>query len=304
MSDRFPIPDELVRKRTHWNEPAGAEWLARLPSILDECEQRWPFTLLPPFAGLSYNYVAPVRQKDGTPAVLKVCPPDREFVTEVEALRVYAGRGAVQILDVEADLGAMLLEHVRPGTLLLTLEDDVQATSITAGVMRQIWHPPPEEHHFPTLADWSKGMERLRAQFGGGTGPFPERIVVMAERLWADLLASMELSVVLHGDLHHYNILAAERQPWLAIDPKGVLGEPAYEIGALLRNPVPQIYRWPDLGRTLTRRIDQLSDELGLSPERIRSWGIAHAVLSAQWSFEDHGKVENTSIGIAELLAG
>jgi streptomycin 6-kinase len=147
-------------------------------------------------------------------------------------------------------------------------------------------------------------MRLLREQFGGTTGPFPERLVIMAERLFNELLANMEPSVVLHGDLQHYNLLAAERQPWLAIDPKGVVGEPAYEVGALLRNPSPHVYQWPDLERTLERRVDQLSEELGFSKERIKGWGIAQAVLSAWWTYEDHGRVSEGAMRIAALLAG
>jgi streptomycin 6-kinase len=91
----------------------------------------------------------------------------------------------------------------------------------------------------------------------------------------------------LHGDLHHYNILSAERQPWLAIDPKGIVGEPAYETGALIRNPVPQILSAPNLDRILARRIHQLSDELGYDRQRVYGWAVAQAVLSAWWTYED-----------------
>jgi streptomycin 6-kinase len=117
----------------------------------------------------------------------------------------------------------------------------------------------------------------------------------------------MGASVVLHGDLHHFNILAATRQPWLAIDPKGVVGEAEYETGALLRNPVPDIRNHPRLGELLSRRISQLADELGFDKGRIRCWAIAQAVLSAWWTYEDSdGKVNDdlrSSIDFAEAMA-
>jgi streptomycin 6-kinase len=109
--------------------------------------------------------------------------------------------------------------------------------------------------------------------------------------------------VLLHGDLHHENILAAGRQPWLAIDPKGLAGEPAYEIGALLRNPIPQLYTWPDLDRITARRIDQLAEELTLDRERLIGWGLAQAVLSAWWNVEDHGREWDDCLILAEILA-
>jgi streptomycin 6-kinase len=127
-------------------------------------------------------------------------------------------------------------------------------------------------------------------------------VVEAAERLFTDLLASAAPSVVLHGDLHHGNILAAQRAPWLAIDPKGVIGEPAYEAGALLRNPMPEIARHPALDRVLWRRVDHLADMLNLERERVRGWGVAQAVLSAWWSFEDLGFGWEPAIACAEAL--
>ncbi len=109
--------------------------------------------------------------------------------------------------------------------------------------------------------------------------------------------------VLLHGDLHHENILAAEREPWLAIDPKGLVGEPAYEVGAWLRNPMPQLLDMPQPGRILARRINQLAEELGFDRARLRDWGLAQAMLSAWWSMEDSGGLSIFSITCAELLA-
>ena len=195
-------------------------------------------------------------------------------------------------------------------TPLSRLADDEQATSIAAHVMRQIWQPVPPEHSFPTVARWALGLARLRQQFGGATGPFPARLVEQAESLFAELIGSMAEPVLLHGDLHHDNILTAERQPrqtrrplWLALDPKGLVGEPAYEVGALLRNPAPWLLDQPQPGRILARRVDQLAEELGFDRARLRSWGLAQAVLSAWWSFEDHGHGWEWSLTCAELLA-
>ena len=124
-----------------------------------------------------------------------------------------------------------------------------------------------------------------------------------AETLFAELSASMAAPVLLHGDLHHDNILAAQRHPWLAIDPKGLIGEQAYETGALLRNPLQQLLQVPQPSRILSRRIDQLAEELALDRMRIRGWGLAQAVLSAWWSVEDHGLIGRNAIICAELLA-
>jgi streptomycin 6-kinase len=107
----------------------------------------------------------------------------------------------------------------------------------------------------------------------------------------------------LHGDLHHGNILAAERQPWLALDPKGMIGEAAYEVGALLRNPMPRLLRESQPGRILARRVDQLAEALGFDRSRLLGWGTAQAVLAGWWSYEDHGHGWEPWIACADFLA-
>ncbi|HEU5100040.1 MAG TPA: aminoglycoside phosphotransferase family protein, partial [Roseiflexaceae bacterium] len=134
--------------------------------------------------------------------------------------------------------------------------------------------------------------------------PFAARLVEQAERLFVELLGSMADPVLLHGDLHHWNILAAERQPWLAIDPKGVIGEPAYEVGAWLRNWLPDLLEQPDPARVMARRVDQFAEALGIERARIRGWGLAQAVLSVWWCIEDNGSGWEPTIACAELLAG
>jgi streptomycin 6-kinase len=281
---------------------AGAAWLERLPALLAGCTERWAVTVGPPFP-LSYNYVAPAVRADGSAAVLKVGYPCRELVTEIAALRLFDGRGIARLLEVDPDQGALLLERLQPGTPLDAADDDEAATAIAADVMRRLWRPAPAEHAFPTTADWARGFQRLRAQFDGGTGPFPTRLVEQAETLFGELLASGGEPALLHGDLHHGNILTDSPASWRAIDPKGLVGEPAYEAGALLRNPLPDLLAWPDPRRTLARRLDLLAESLDFDRTRLRDWGFAQAVLSAWWSFEDHGHGWEPAIACAELLA-
>jgi streptomycin 6-kinase len=138
----------------------------------------------------------------------------------------------------------------------------------------------------------------LRQRFIGSTGPFPGRLVDIAERFFADLLSSSPTPVLLHGDLHHFNILAAGNQ-WIAIDPKGVAGEPAYEVAAFLENPGPECYLNIDIQR---RRIEVLCEEAGLDRDRVLRYAIAHAVLSAWWSFEDTGSGWQTGCAAADVL--
>lgn len=289
---------------THGETKATA-WLERLPAILASCARRWQVTISPPFTNLSFHYVAPAICADGTEVVLKACSPTGEFTREAEAMRLFAGRGAARLLAVDEEQEVMLLERLRPGTTLAQLvpEQDERATSILASVMRRLWRPAPESHGFPSVADLFKGFAQLRARFEGGSGPFPRHLLEEAETLVAELLATAGPPMLLHGDLHHENILLSGNE-WRVIDAKGVVGDPGYEIGLLFYNPLPKIFHVPELPRVLARRIDQLAEELAMERERIRGWGLAQCLLSAWWDIEDGSQeVPRDVLACAEILA-
>lgn len=283
-----------------------AAWLSHLPTTLAQCAERWSLTVGAPFEPLSRNFVTPSLRADGTEVVLKLSVPNAELLTEIAALRLFNGQSMVQLLEADAEAGAILLERLKPGTPLSKLfddNDDEQATSIAAQLMRQLWKPATSEHLFPNIQEWADGLKKMRGHFGGGTGPFSSTLVTTAETLFRELIDSMTEAVLLHGDLHHQNILAAEREPWLAIDPKGVIGEPAYEVGALLRNPMPQLMSAPQVKRILARRVDQLAAELELDRERVVGWGLAQAVLAAWWQYEDDGQGWEMWMACADVLS-
>ena len=294
------IPENFAQTIVELYGDNGAAWLQQLPALLDEFAQRWSLNLSTPFS-LSYNYVAPAVRADGTAVVLKVGYPNRELRCEIDALQLYAGDGMVQLLDFDRARGVLLLERLQPGDMLSTLENDEAVTAIAADVMRKLWRPAPAEHSFPTVAEWAEGLQRHRARFDGGVGPLPKKLFEEAEALFQTLLAANEAPMVLHGDLHHFNILRAQRQPWLAIDPKGLVGDPAYEVGAFLYNP--DLTNRPNLDQLLQRRVDQLAERLGFTRTRVRGWGVAQAVLSACWSLEDHGHGWEETIDIGTRLA-
>jgi streptomycin 6-kinase len=296
------VPETLVRSTIELRGEAGGEWLKGIPALVAQLERRWSLETGPPFPGIWINWVAPATSADGAPVVLKLSfPEDKEFKTEAEALKLFNGRGIAKLLRLDLEAGAMLLERCEPGTPLTAVEDDEEATSIAAGVMGELWRPAPPEHPFPSVADWAKGLDRLRQRYGGGTGPMPKALVEQAEALFAELIPSQAETFLLHGDLHHDNILSAERRFWLAIDPKGVVGEPAYDTAALLHNPVDLLHK-PEPGRLLWQRIDLLSERLALDRTRVHGWGLAQAVLAAYWGLEDSGHVWEEALAFAELI--
>lgn len=296
------IPPAFAQTILEMYDQVGAAWLQHLPTLLADYAHRWSLQLESPF-GLSYNYVVPARRADGSAVVLKVGYPSREFVNEIDALQLYAGDGMVQLLDFDPEQGVMLLERLQPGDMLSTLADDEAATIIATTVMRKLWRPAPAVHPFPTVAEWAQGLQRHRERFDGGVGPLPHRLFAEAEAHFRDLLAAHEPPMLLHGDLHHFNILRAQRQPWLAIDPKGLVGDPAYEVGAFLYNPWPAFGSRSGIDGLLQRRVALLAEHLAFDRARIRGWGVAQAVLSACWTIEDNGQGWDYTIAIGERLA-
>jgi streptomycin 6-kinase len=282
--------------------PQGEEWLRSLPQLLREFENRWKLAIGPPFE-LSFNYVAPAVDASGNSVVLKAGVPRRELISEIHALRLYDGDGAVRLLDFDTEKGVMLLERLIPGRSLQTFSDAVSdevATRVAAQVMRRLWRPLPAAHSFATVEQWALGLERLRQRFDGETGPFPKRLVEKAERHFDELLSSSASNVLLHGDLHHLNILKSP-DAWKAIDPKGVAGEPSYDICALLLNPIS---RHSNDGRIQQRRLEVLKEELGLDSQRMLAYAVSQAVLSAWWSFEDSSTDWESAIACAQTLEG
>lgn len=219
----------------------------------------------------------------GTPLVLKITKQRGDEWHAGDVLRAFDGDGAVRVY--ESDGGAVLLERLVPGDELVELVrrgEDEAATEILAQVMRQMsHHAPPAE--CPTVHHWARGFDRyLKANDSQVT----RDLVVEASDLYRSLANSQQRPMLLHGDLQHYNVLFDSNRGWIAIDPKGVVGELEYEVGAILRNPVEQ----PDLFTSpviINRRLRALTDALALNYQRALEWSFAQSVLSAIWDIED-----------------
>src|SRR5436190_3905630 len=193
----------------------------------------------------------------------------------------------------------MLLERLRPGTSLSEIKDDREATEILVGVMKKM-SPREAPAGFATVADWGKGFARY---LDSADEQIPRKLVASAEQVFGDLCASQKNVRLLHGDFQHYNVLFDADRGWVAIDPKGVLGELEYEIGAALRNPVERPEQFLST-EVIERRLQQSTSELSLSYERTLAWGFAQAVLSAIWLVEDGYRVmpDIPILRLAELM--
>jgi streptomycin 6-kinase len=242
----------------------------------------WTLTPDGPVRETPSGCIAFVRQS-GAPRVLKIFGPNSDETNAAEVLARYDGHGAVRLFEHSGR--AVLLERIEPGSALaqrVIAGDDDAATAILCGVMQALpWEPPPVEN-FPTVEEWGEGFARYRRTGGSLPPPLVER----AQALYGELARTQAHRFLLHGDLHHYNVLHDARRGWLAIDPKGVIGELAYETGALLRNPCEDVslFAKPAI---IDRRCRILCERLSLDRTRVLGWCFAQAVLSAIWATED-----------------
>ena len=295
-------PSGCARKIIDVHGQTGVAWLARLPALVADVAARWSLIVLPPFPELSYNYVAPVMGPGGAPLVLKAGVPHRELWDEMDALRLYDGRGIAHLVAADRERGVLLLERVLPGESLRTVADDEQ-THVVAEVLRGLAGVAlPDGHPFRTIGHLARGFERLRATFGN-TGPFPAERVARAEGLLRELVVETDAACLIHGDLNPGNVLRATRAEWLAIDPKGYAGDPLWDVATFLNDP-PADLGASDLRRLQVRRVALLAEALGVARGDILAWAEAHAVLSAWWSYDDHGAGWEPAMGLAELYAG
>ena len=280
----------------------GRSWLEEFPALRADFRQRWMLQDPQPIPSLSYNYLETALTASGQPVVLKLGVPNRELDNEIRALQFYAGGSAARLLEADPKRGALLLERIIPGTDLGALETDQQAARIAGQLMTRLWKPAPPGIDLPSAGDWCRGFERYRERYQVADGPLPVRMVADAGSLAAELLADGRQDLLLHGDLHHGNILLREDQSWAAIDPKGVLGEPSFEVGPFLYNPIPEFLARPHPERLLESRLADLVETTGLDRKRMAAWSFCRAVLSAVWSLEDNQPSPSYAVRFARLL--
>ncbi len=301
-SQLVQVPNNLKETIERVHGARGRQWLASLPSFFVECQQRWSLKLEKPFDDLSYNLVIPGRTAQGAEIVLKLGVPCRELLTEALALNLFEGVGAVRLLDHDASQGVLLMERAMPGTPLYKSQNDSEATSTAARLMQSLWREPPaEEHFFPSLAIWFGAFERHRIRFDGDSDPFTLELIARAARTFAELNTSSDDTVILHGDLHHGNILFSSKDGWVAIDPKGICGDRGYEVGSFMLNQLPVEASECVLMEILSRRLSIFSDELQIGREHLARWAFCHAVLSALWDFEESAEWRGT-IRLAQMI--
>ena len=250
---------------------AGGEWLRRLPGYVAACSRKWELTLGAPYENSFVSVVYPAIRRDGTRAVLKIQWPHHESDYEHEALRLWNGQGAVRLLEHDAEHHALLLERCEPGEPLSTLSTDA-ALDVLIALLPRLWIPAGRP--FTSLDDEARAwIEQMPATWEQSGRPFERHLLDLAIDSLDALRRTQGLQVLLHQDLHANNVLRAEREPWLVIDPKPLVGEREFSLGAAIRGD--------ELGTgraALVRRLDTLTSRLGVDRERARLWTLGQTL--------------------------
>jgi streptomycin 6-kinase len=263
--------------------PNWATWLERLPALTGALLTDWQLTVDgAPMHGFC-ALVVPVRTPAGRPAVLKVHLPDEESEHEHLALQHWHGRGAVQLLRADPHRYAMLLERLHPEDL--TDLWDIEACEVVAGLYSRLHVPALPQ--LRTLASYVARWTTALAELPRGA-PVPRRLVEQAVSLGRDFVVDpASVGTMIHCDLHYENVLAADREPWLVIDPKPVSGDPHYEPAPMLWNRWGEVTASGNVRDAVRRRFHTVIDAAGLDEDRARDWVVVRMVHNALWAVED-----------------
>ena len=272
----FSLPTLLAESVAEDDSPERTEWLGLLPEIVGTLAEGWSLVVGAPFQpGGQVSWVAPARDGAGRDLVLKVGWTHDEGRDEADGLRVWAGRGAVQVFEVHVDgpTTALLLERCEPGTTCKSALAEPEQDEVVAGLLRRLWCEPPVGHPFRALAQM---CDRWADEFEGDLAAEPDALDPGLARAGLELFRGLPRENVpqrlLVTDLHADNVVAALREPWLIIDPKPYVGDPAYDVLQHMLNCRDRLLDDP---RALARR---MADLAGLDAERVQLWLFARAV--------------------------
>lgn len=286
------IPDGLVDAQYRYNKE-GRAFIAALPGRVEEFLRRWELRIDGPSMHGVAALVLPVVRADGSRAVLKLQHLDAETEGEAVALRVWDGGGAVRLLDHDVTTGTLLLERLDAGRTLTHVPDAREGVLVIARLLARLTSVPAPE-----------GMRRLgdiAADLLERTPPVLARIADPADRrLIADCAAAVREVMgepgdrMLHWDLHFDNVLASDREPWLAIDPKPLAGDPGFDLWPALDNRFePAEVLW---------RFDAMTEVLRLDRNRAAAWTLGRLLQNAVWDVEEGRDLGPDDLEIARRI--
>lgn len=281
------LPAHFVQTISGAFGDGGRFWLESLPHILKNISEEWHISIGDHYPNLSYHYVAPCVSANGDEVVIKLAfhgDPNPTIFNEVRMLELNGGDGMLKLLRFDPEKRAMLLEKLTPGKDLRAIFEgnEIAVVEIAADLMWRIWREPPAGYSFPRVEDWFNNMFRKAAKTN-----FPSGLLVKTSRLFEELNSNAGRPMLLHGDLHHWNILSASREPYLVIDPKGIIGNYRYEMSTFLINHSNWLRGKDGYKEKLDAAIRAFSVAFDIDETLIRKWTFAQSVLSAWWTFEE-----------------
>ncbi|MFJ6850408.1 aminoglycoside phosphotransferase family protein [Streptomyces sp. NPDC091271] len=277
----FETPEAFARGTIEREGERGAAWLSELPGIVDELLELWGCVPDGEVMHGGVGVVVPVRRRTGDTAVFKVSFPHPGNVHEPDALSAWGGRGAVLLHERDDERFAMLLERAQASTLA-EVEDAEEVVTVAGRISHRLAVPAPAG--LPRLREqadtWEEQMRTDADELTHALSPYAVDAALATIRE----LGRIQPDALIHGDLHARNILRADRGPWLAVDPKGYAGDPAYDGGTLLKSRALTLLGRDDLRRALQRTLDVFTEAAELDRERTRRWAQFHAVQAAFWA--------------------
>jgi streptomycin 6-kinase len=278
--DFLPLGFQETVQKT-WPK-SGEKWLLELPDLLKTLANKWSLRDIEPFRNLSYHFVAKASQEGGASVVLKIGCDPQVSLNEYRALKHFSGAGSIQVLDYDEANCALLLERALPGISLNALESKELAILAYAKVVQSISLQPRPDEDFPHVRTWLEAIDQIHDP------RIKHTWIQKAQYLKQSLLSSSEKEYLCHGDLHFDNVIS-HQDHCVAIDPKGMIGEMAFEASAFDLMSTEEMENPNFDAVILLDRIHQLATLLKLNPERLLGWIFLRIMLSIQWSIEDRG---------------
>lgn len=296
------VPQSLAVSYARGFGEDGRAWIAGLPALAAEFLDRWELKRDGAVGAGEASLVLPVLRRNGTRAVLKLQMPREETTAALIGLRTWNGDGMVRLLDHDPETSTMLLERLNAARTLTSIEDDDVAMGILAELQARLVRVPAPQG-LRSLGDITAEMlEKV-----------PKAVEALADRADRQLLRSWASAVaelagepgdrMLHWDLHYDNVLAAQREPWLAIDPEPLAGDPGFDLWPALDSRWDDVVTKNDALRVVRRRFDLLTEVLGLDRARATGWTLGRLLQNSLWDIHDgETALASSSVAITKSL--
>lgn len=277
----------------------GQTWIANLPTIISTLKTYWALKQITTVENMTFNYVAKAVTNTDQAVILKISCDEKSLAQEIQALNYFAGNGAIRLISHHPACHALLLQQAIPGETLKSLypsQLEYVMDSYVDTMKRLHSKPLPKANNYHHIREWLNAIDNYSSQ------TCPPHLIKKAITLKNELLASISHEIFLHGDLHHDNILKNEGY-WIAIDPKGVIGDAEFEIAAFDFMYVDELANKTEAKAILEERVDLLAQKANLNPQRIKDWVFIRLILMAAWCEEDNGD-PSSAIKLAGVLGG